>query len=68
MRLRDTGASVPVVVVADVLSRVFEALDASDDALPTEDTNRLLATDWAWWNLSKCLPLSLFATGSSIVT
>ena len=37
MRLRDIGASVPMVVVSDVLSRVFEALDASDDALPTEE-------------------------------
>lgn len=29
-----------MVVVSDVLSRAFEALDTSDDALPTEDTNR----------------------------
>ena len=67
MRLRDTGASVPMVVVSDVLSRVFEALDASDDALPTEDRNRLLATDWAWRKLPKRVPLSFF-TSSSIVT
>ena len=58
LRLRDTGASMPMVVVSDVLSRAIEALDTSDDALPTEDTNRLLATDWAWRKLPKRVPLS----------
>ena len=68
LRLRDTNASVPMTVVSDVLSRAFEALDTSDDALLTEDTNRLLATDWAWRKLPKRVPLSFFYTSSSIVT
>lgn len=42
MRLRDSGASVSVVDVSDVLSRAFKVLDTSDDALLTEDIYRLI--------------------------